>query len=192
MSTRIVTLTTTSAEGYTKVEGYDATDVESVTVNGYRAFIDSPSDCIWDNARHEAWLMLNSKDSKYIGTGTWNAVGRGLRDSRIKGVVYTMNWKALESALNTYTTTSTDTTAGTAGNPLLYVLDYMHSIGKKVILRIWWKSYTGYTAIPNPATVAVPTYILNDPTYGGSSAGAYGVKSVNTGGSPVGWGGRYQ
>jgi hypothetical protein len=186
---RICSPLTTDANGYlVPTTPIDPSTAEQITVNGWRAFESKAEDRVWDNTKHEMWLMPNSRGLKYLGTGAYNQVGHALNDPRIKGIVYTANWKDLEPTLNGYTMTSIDSAATTGVNSLLYALDLAHSLGKKLVLRIWWKSYTGYSATPNTATVSVPPYLLNDSQYGGSTAGAYGVKVVYVGTTASGWG----
>lgn len=96
--------------------------------------------------------------------------------SSMDGVIYKMRWRDFEpSTLGVYTPSALDT-----------AVSYTLAQGKKLILRLWWKSYTD--ANDPPLNPPLPAYIVSDhATYGGV-AGVGGLRKVYTLPTWAGWG----
>jgi len=138
-----------------------------------------------DNIRasgHENWIK-----SPYNNSSLTHADSAAFfEDSRIRGVVWTVQWRTLETSLGVYSFTSA-----------LAALNRAAALGKKVIVRVVAKTYSGNildsdAAIPLAANLGVPNYIPSDSgTYGGTSNRG-GLYPVYLGGVGVGWGAQFE
>lgn len=91
------------------------------------------------------------------------------------GVVYKIRWKDIESSLGVYSAANLDA-----------AVSYVAARGKKLILRLWWKSYTD--ANDPPLAPPIPNYIVSDHTTYGGVSGSGGMRKVYTLPTWAGWG----
>lgn len=140
---------------------------------------------------HQHWMLapfLNSYAGGSAADGSnsgANEVSNVLEDPRISGIVWTVNWKQIETAFNVY-----DMTA------ILRILRRCAYLKKKCIIRGFDKTYSGaFLNTPGvaPTTINVPTYLTLDPgTYGTGVTGdptfRGGLYLVYQSGVAVGWG----
>lgn len=146
-----------------------------------------------DNQRptgHQHWLFAPFEDASLTANAD---VKSYIEDPRISGVVYRTNWRSLEPSFGVYNFDD----GGSFTSNIVSALDRCQVLGKKLIVRVLAKVYTGNItdsagAIPLPANLAVPDYIPSDSaTYGGTSFRG-GIYPVYLGGSGVGWGAQFE
>lgn len=122
-------------------------------------------------AGHQYWMMVNSGNAFLNNDYHRQAV------LDTSGVVYLLKWRDVETSQGVYNTA-----------PLVTAANYLASLGKKLIIRIFWKTYTD-TADP-PTNPQVPDYIKNDEATYGGAAGKGGLYQMWNGTTPFGWSAR--
>lgn len=134
------------------------------------------------NRGHEHWIKAPYNNASL----THSDSASYLEDSRINGCVWLGTWRAMEPTQGGYNFTA-----------MLAALDRCAALGKKMIVRVVAKVYTGNiadseSAIPLPANLAVPDYIPSDAsTYGGTNNRG-GIHPVYLSGNGVGWGAQFE
>lgn len=129
------------------------------------------------NVGHENWLLAPYRGAS-MGAGSETLPL--MEDVRIKGIVWTTDWRTLETSEGVYNFA-----------PTLRALDQALSLGKKLIVRVYAKTYSGAFTDPaaaNPTTLLVPDYIVDNPAVYGGAAYRGGIYKVYSGGVAVGWG----
>jgi len=154
-------------------------EMECCIFNGQQYLCYSNADRFRE-AGHEHWMMAPFKNASLLNA----EVAPVIEDARISGVVWTTDWRTLETSMGTYNFTS-----------MLTQLARCQALGKRMIVRVLAKTYSGAYTDPggaNPTTLALPDYIVDDhATYGGS-ANRGGIYKVYLSGSPVGWGAHFE
>lgn len=87
---------------------------------------------------------------------------QGVND--MDGVVWIFRWRDIETSEGVYNF-----------NTLNQTLDYLSSMGKKCIPRIYFKSFLDANDPPTPASLLVPDYVLNDTDRFGGATGSGGM-----------------
>ena len=132
--------------------GFPSGSKESVCIGpGYVIY---PSTSETRKSNHQHWMLPDS----FGATLSNDYYANCLADTR--GVVYQIRWGDYETTQGNYTWTT-----------LTNALDYCASNNKKLIVRIYWKTYTD--ANDPPTIKSVPDYIKNDITTYGGTYGSY-------------------
>jgi len=125
---------------------------------------------------HQHWMLAPFKTASLLNS----EIAPIIEDARISGVIWTMDWRQAETSFGIYNFTS-----------LINQLNRCSVLGKKLILRMFCKTYSGSFTDPVgalPTTLAIPDYIpLNHSTYGGTAFRG-GIYPVYLSGTAVGWG----
>lgn len=132
---------------------------------------------------HEHWIMAPYRDSWVLHP---TEVDPYLTSDQIRGIVWTATWRALEPTEGGYDWTQ-----------LIRTLDRCQELGKRAIIRVFAKTYSGgfsdpAGAIPSSGNLPVPDYIPSNPATYGGAAYRGGIYPVYLGGSPVGWGALFE
>lgn len=130
------------------------------------------------NLGHQHWIKAPYSNASLAHADSASY----LEDSRISGCVWTCTWRAMEPTQGTYSFAA-----------MLAALDRCASLGKRMIVRVFAKVYTGNitdsdAAIPLAVNLAVPDYIPSDSATYGGAANRGGIYPVYLSGVGVGWG----
>lgn len=154
-------------------------EMECCIFNGQQYLCYSNADR-FRKAGHEHWMMAPFKNASLLNA----EVAPVIEDARISGIVWTTDWRTLETSLGVYSFSS-----------MLTQLNRCLALGKRMIVRVIAKTYSGAYTDPgaaNPTPLALPDYIVNDnATYGGAQYRG-GIYKVYLSGSPVGWGAQFE
>lgn len=166
---QVIALTSSGGVNTTGAITHDP-DLRCAAFNGTQCFRYFKSDEVRP-ADHQYWMLTNSGNANLSNAYHAPAV------ADTSGVVYQLKWREIETSQGVYNLT-----------PLINAANYLNGLGKKMIVRIFWKTYTD-TADP-PTNPQVPDYIKNDPaTYGGTTNKG-GLYQMWNGTSPFGWSAR--
>lgn len=131
---------------------------------------------------HEHWILAPYRNSYVLHAD----VDPYLTSEQIAGIVWTVTWRTLEPTQGNYDWTL-----------LNHALNRCQALGKRCIVRVFAKTYSGgfsdpAGAIPAAGNLAVPDYIASDnATYGGAAYRG-GIYPVYLSGSAVGWGAMFE